>query len=37
MEIVQTWMTTDPLTDAKYVRRVEKVKEINDRQCVPVK
>ncbi len=33
MEIVKTWMHTDPLTEAKYVRRRDKVKEINDRHC----
>ncbi|MEE8825867.1 MAG: RpiB/LacA/LacB family sugar-phosphate isomerase [Eubacteriales bacterium] len=37
MEIVKTWMTTEPLTAEKYVRRRNKVKEINDRHCVPVK
>ena len=37
MEIVKTWMSTEPLTAAKYVRRRNKVKEINDRHCVPVK
>lgn len=37
MEIVKTWMSTDALTDEKYRRRVNKVKEINDKYCVPVK
>ena len=37
MEIVKVWLTTDPLTAEKYRRRVEKVKEINDKHCVPVK
>ena len=36
-EIVKTWMTTDAFTAEKYVNRVNKVKEINDRHCVPVK
>lgn len=32
MEIVKTWMTTDPITDVeKYTRRVNKVKEINEK------
>lgn len=37
MEIVKTWMHTDPLTAEKYRRRVNKVKEINDKYCVPVR
>ena len=37
MEIVKTWMHTDPLTADKYVRRVQKVKAINDKHCIPVK
>ena len=37
MEIVKTWMSTEPHTEEKYVRRRNKVKEINDRHCVPVK
>ncbi|MCH4040243.1 MAG: RpiB/LacA/LacB family sugar-phosphate isomerase [Eubacteriales bacterium] len=37
MEIVKTWMATEPLTAEKYVRRRNKVKKINDRHCVPVK
>ena len=36
-EIVKTFMTTDPLTAEKYVRRVKKVQRINDEYCVPVK
>ena len=36
-EIVKTWMTTDAFTAEKYVNRVQKVKDINDRHCVPVK
>ena len=35
--IVKTWMTTDPLMEEKYRRRVDKVKAINDKHCVPVK
>lgn len=27
------WMHTDPLTAEKYVRRRDKVKEINDKYC----
>lgn len=37
MEIVKTYMSTDPLTAEKYVRRVRKVQKINDEYCVPVK
>ena len=36
-EIVKTWMTTDPLMEEKYRRRVDKVKAINDKHRVPVK
>lgn len=36
METVKTWMHTEPLTAEKYLRRVEKVKDINDKHCVPV-
>lgn len=36
MEIVKTWLNTDPLMDAKYRNRVQKVCDINDRCCVPV-
>ena len=37
MEIVKTYMSTDPLTADKYVRRVKKVQKINDEYCTPVK
>lgn len=37
MEIVKTWLTTEPLMEEKYRRRVQKVCEINDKHCVPVK
>ena len=37
MEIVKTWMHTDPLMAEKYRRRVQKVAEINDRHCTPLK
>ena len=37
METGRVWMKTDPLTAEKYVRRVQKVKAINDKHCVPVK
>lgn len=37
MEIVKTWMCTDPLTAEKYTRRRDKVKEIDERHCIPVK
>lgn len=36
-EIVKTWLNTDPLMEEKYRRRVDKVKAINDKHCVPVK
>ena len=36
MEIVKTWMRTDPLTAEKYSRRREKVVKINDDHCTPV-
>ena len=36
-EIVKTYMATDALTAEKYVRRVKKVEEINNKHCVPVK
>ena len=36
MEIVKTWMHTDPLTAEKYVRRRDKVKEINENYCTAV-
>lgn len=32
MEIVKTWLTTEPIKDVeKYTRRVNKVKEINNK------
>ena len=37
MEVVKTWLNTEPLTADKYRRRVQKVKDINDKHCVPVK
>ena len=37
MEVVKTWLTTEPLMEEKYRRRVQKVCEINDKHCVPVK
>ena len=37
MEIVKTWLATAPLTEAKYRRRVEKVRDINDKHCVSVR
>ena len=37
MEIVKTWMKTEPLTAEKYRRRVKIVADINDKHCVPVK
>ena len=37
MEIVETWMKTEPLTAEKYRRRVQKVADINNKHCVPVK
>ena len=37
MEIVKTWMHTDPLTAEKYRRRVKKVQEIDAKHCVAVK
>ena len=37
MEIVKTWMETDALTAEKYRRRVQKVTDINNKHCVPVK
>ena len=36
MEIVKTWMHTEALTADKYVRRRDKVADINDKHCVPV-
>ncbi len=37
MEIVKTFMKTEPLTAEKYIRRVKKVQKINDEHCVPIK
>ena len=37
MEIVKTWLKTEPLTAEKYRRRVQKVADINNKHCVPVK
>ena len=36
MEIVKTWMHTEALTADKYVRRRDKVADINDKHCAPV-
>jgi len=36
MEIVKTWMHTEPLTAEKYRRRVRKVQEIDAKHCVAV-
>ena len=37
MEVVKKWLTTEPLMEEKYRRRVQKVRDINDKHCVPVK
>ena len=37
MEVVKKWLTTEPLMEEKYRRRVQKVCDINDKHCVPVK
>lgn len=37
MEVVKTWLNTEPLMEEKYRRRVQKVCNINDKHCVPVK
>ena len=37
MEVVKTWLTTDPLMEEKYRRRVQKVCDIDAKHCVPVK
>lgn len=37
MEVVKTWLNTEPLMEEKYRRRVQKVCDINDKHCVPVK
>ena len=34
LDIVNTWMTTDFLTEEKYIRRVEKVKAISEKHLV---
>ena len=34
LDIVNTWMTTDFLAEEKYIRRVEKVKAISEKQLV---
>ena len=31
LEIVRTWMTTEPLTEEKYQRRIQKVKAISEK------
>ena len=36
-KIVKTWLTTDPLMEEKYRRRVQKVCEIDAKHCVPVR
>lgn len=36
LEIVRVWMTTDFLTEEKYIRRVNKVKEISERHLKPL-
>lgn len=35
-EIVRVWMTTDFLAEEKYIRRVNKVKEISERHLKPL-
>lgn len=35
-EIVRVWMATQPLTEAKYQRRVAKVREISERHLRPL-
>lgn len=37
MEVVKTWINTEPLMEEKYRRRVKKVCDINDKHCVPIK
>ena len=37
MEIVKVWLKTAPLTAEKYARRRDKVTEVNNKHCVPVK
>ncbi len=36
LEIVRVWMTTDFLAEEKYIRRVNKVKEISERHLKPL-
>jgi ribose 5-phosphate isomerase B len=36
LEIVRVWMTTDFLSEEKYIRRVNKVKEISKRHLKPL-
>lgn len=36
LEIVKTWLTTKPLTQAKYQRRIKKVKAISQRHLRPL-
>lgn len=36
LDIVKTWMTTDFLAEEKYIRRVEKVKEISEKHLKPL-
>lgn len=36
-EIAKAWLNTNHLMEEKYRRRVDKVKAINDKHCVPVK
>lgn len=36
LEIVNVWMTTDFLAEEKYIRRVNKVKEISERHLKPL-
>lgn len=35
-EVVKTWLNTEPRMQGKYRNRVQKVKDINDKNCVPV-
>lgn len=37
LEIVRVWMTTEPLSDEKYRRRVAKVVAINDQHLKPLR
>ena len=36
MEVVKTWLKTEPLMEEKYRNRVKKVCDINDKHCVPL-